>query len=67
MGLRHGDQLALDDPSVLGVHSTDLCEDGATVLVLYDLVGGATGACSWSLRDAPSACRIVTVVLEAGG
>lgn len=63
--LRHGDQLALDDPRVLGLYSCDLCEDGETMLALYDLAGGATGCASWQWRDAPGAGRVLTVVMEA--
>lgn len=64
-GLRHGDQLALDDPRVVGLYSIDVAEDGETVVALYDLADGATGAASWRRRDAPGACRVVHVVMEA--
>jgi len=65
--LHHGDVLAIDDPRVLGLYSVDLCEDGETVLALYDLADGATAAASWHWRDPPGACRFVRVVMAADG
>lgn len=65
MSLRHGDQLALDDPRVIGVYSIDVAEDGETVLMLLDVADGATGCASWHWRDPPGACRESHVVMEA--
>lgn len=67
MTLRHGDVLALDDPRVVDLYSVDVAEDGETVVALYDLADGSTGAASWHWRDPPGACRAVRVVMEAEG
>lgn len=66
-GLRHGDQLALDDPRVVDLYSIDVAEDGETVVALFDLADGATGSASWHWRDPPGAYRVVHVVMEAEG
>lgn len=65
--LRYGDTLALDDPRVVDLYSIGVAEDGETVVALFDLADGATGAASWLWRDAPGACRVVRVVMEADG
>jgi len=65
MSLRLGDRLPLDDPRVVDLYAIDVAEDGETVIAMYDLADGATGTASWHWRDAPGACRVVHVVMEA--
>ncbi len=39
---------------VTGVHSTDIAEDGKTMIRLYDVTGGRTGMQCWPVGEEPS-------------